>query len=249
MVYAALVFGDADHPAPARSFRSGNYSCSPDGLRFPRAGPAQSRNSWVESQRARYLSIGLLLAGIWLLLLCGSQLTQIISDRHNFRDLSLIRGDDRWVLLRPALFTQTLSAKHQLARARGGQLLPEFEVPRAPELKDLLEGLALRQITNHVGQTTIVQRVLTVPVFASGPVANATLALPIRIRSGVSWAEAGSFSLQFTRGRVTVRSVVRTSFSKSLFSSRRLCDHEPCRFFTFTSSACGLFLSICCPFV
>jgi hypothetical protein len=65
-------------------------------------------NGWLETQRARYLSIALILAGIWLLLLCGSQLAHIISDRHDFRDLGLIRNDDRRVLLRPALFTQTL---------------------------------------------------------------------------------------------------------------------------------------------
>ena len=65
-------------------------------------------NTWFESQRARYLSIALLLAGIWLFLLCGSQLAHIISDRNNFGDLSLIRNDDRRVLLRPALFTQSL---------------------------------------------------------------------------------------------------------------------------------------------
>ena len=65
-------------------------------------------NTWFESQRARYLSIALLLAGIWLFLLCGSQLAHIISDRHTFGDLSLIRDEDRRVLLRRALFTQTL---------------------------------------------------------------------------------------------------------------------------------------------
>ena len=65
-------------------------------------------NGWFESQRARYLSIALLLTGLWLLLLCGSQLAHIISDRHDFGDLSLIRNEDRRVLLRPALFTQTL---------------------------------------------------------------------------------------------------------------------------------------------
>jgi hypothetical protein len=65
-------------------------------------------NAWFESQRARYLSAALLVAGIWLLLFCGSQLAHIISDRHDFGDLSLIRDEDRRILLRPALFTQTL---------------------------------------------------------------------------------------------------------------------------------------------
>jgi hypothetical protein len=65
-------------------------------------------DGWFESQRARYLSIALLLAGLWLLLFSASQLAHIISDRHTFGDLSLIRNDDRRVLLRPAIFTQTL---------------------------------------------------------------------------------------------------------------------------------------------
>ena len=68
----------------------------------------ERENAWFESQRARYLTTALLLAGIWLLLLCGSQLTHIISDRQHFGDLLLVRDDDRRVLLRPALFTQTL---------------------------------------------------------------------------------------------------------------------------------------------
>ena len=65
-------------------------------------------NAWFESQRARYLSIALLLAGLWLLLFCASQLAHILSDRRSFGDLSLIRPDDQRVLLRPAAFTQTL---------------------------------------------------------------------------------------------------------------------------------------------
>jgi hypothetical protein len=65
-------------------------------------------DAWFESQRARYLSIALLLAGLWLFLFCASQLAHILSDRQSFGDLSLIRPDDQRVLLRPAAFTQTL---------------------------------------------------------------------------------------------------------------------------------------------
>ena len=63
---------------------------------------------WFESQRSRYLGAALLLAGIWLLLFCGSQLGHLVSNRHDFGDLHLIRNDDRRVLFRPAVFTQTL---------------------------------------------------------------------------------------------------------------------------------------------
>ena len=69
---------------------------------------ASGETGWFEFQRSRYLSTALLLAGIWLLLFCGSQLGHLISNRHGFGDLSLIREDDRRVLFRPALFTQTL---------------------------------------------------------------------------------------------------------------------------------------------
>lgn len=41
MVYAALVFGDADHLVPRRSFDSRDHPGLPDGLRFPRAGAAE----------------------------------------------------------------------------------------------------------------------------------------------------------------------------------------------------------------
>ena len=69
---------------------------------------ASAETGWFESQRSRYLSTALLLAGIWLLLFCGSQLGHLISNRHGFGDLSLIRAEDTRVLFRPAMFTQTL---------------------------------------------------------------------------------------------------------------------------------------------
>jgi len=71
-------------------------------LLVSRGGPAS------QAQRTRYLSIALLVAGLWLLLLCGSQIGDIISNRRNFGDLALINPDDTKVVLRSALFTQTL---------------------------------------------------------------------------------------------------------------------------------------------
>ena len=108
MVYAALVFGDANHLISDRSFYSGDYSCLSHGFCVPRTGPAKSRDYWFESQRARYLSTALLLAGIWLLLLCGSHSptsSQIATILEISRSLEMKIGG---VLLRPALFTQTL---------------------------------------------------------------------------------------------------------------------------------------------
>ena len=69
---------------------------------------ASGETGWFESQRSRYLCTALLLTGIWLLLFCGSQFGHLISNRHGFGDLKLIRADDTRVLFRPAMFTQTL---------------------------------------------------------------------------------------------------------------------------------------------
>jgi hypothetical protein len=59
-------------------------------------------------QRARYFRLALVVAGIWLLLLCGSQLGHLISDRHNFGTLELINPDDTRVAFRSTIFTQSL---------------------------------------------------------------------------------------------------------------------------------------------
>jgi hypothetical protein len=59
-------------------------------------------------QRVRYFILALVLAGLWLLLLCGSQLGHLLSDRHNFGDMFLINSDDTRVVLRSSLFTQSL---------------------------------------------------------------------------------------------------------------------------------------------
>jgi hypothetical protein len=68
-----------------------------------------SRNDGRSSaQRSRYLAVALAVAGIWLLLFCGSQMGHLLSNRHDFGDLSLINADDTRVVFRSALFTQTL---------------------------------------------------------------------------------------------------------------------------------------------
>ena len=68
---------------------------------------ASGETGSFEVQRNRYLSIAFLCAGIWLLLFCGSQFGHLVSNRHGFGDLVLIRPDDTRVLFRRALFTQT----------------------------------------------------------------------------------------------------------------------------------------------
>jgi hypothetical protein len=60
-------------------------------------------------QRTRYIMATLVVAGIWLFLLSGSQLGHLISDRHDFGDMLLIdRSDTTSVVFRKTLFTQTL---------------------------------------------------------------------------------------------------------------------------------------------
>ena len=56
----------------------------------------------------RYFKIALLLAGSWLLLLCGSQLGHLLSDRRDFGDMVMNSPDDTRVVLRPVLYTQSL---------------------------------------------------------------------------------------------------------------------------------------------
>jgi hypothetical protein len=59
-------------------------------------------------QRIRYFKVALVVAGIWLLLLCGSQLGHLVSNRHDFGDMFLIEPNDTSVAFRKTLFTQTL---------------------------------------------------------------------------------------------------------------------------------------------
>jgi hypothetical protein len=60
------------------------------------------------AQQTRYFKVALLVAGIWLLLLCGSQVGHLVSNRHDFGDMFLNNPSDTRVVLRSVLFTQTL---------------------------------------------------------------------------------------------------------------------------------------------
>src|ERR1700732_2170605 len=60
------------------------------------------------TQQTRYFKVALMVAGIWLLLLCGSQLGHLVSNRHDFGDMFLNNPSDTRVVLRSVLFTQTL---------------------------------------------------------------------------------------------------------------------------------------------
>jgi hypothetical protein len=59
-------------------------------------------------QRIQYFKVAILVAGAWLLLLCGSQLGHIISNRYDFGDMFLNNPSDTRVVLRSVLYTQTL---------------------------------------------------------------------------------------------------------------------------------------------
>jgi hypothetical protein len=59
-------------------------------------------------QRIRYFKVAIVVAGLWLLLLCGSQLGHLCSNRHDFGDMMLIEPNDTSVAFRKPLFTQTL---------------------------------------------------------------------------------------------------------------------------------------------
>jgi hypothetical protein len=59
-------------------------------------------------QRNRYFTVALTVVGIWLLLVCGSQVGHLLSNRHNFGDMYLINSGDTRVVLRSAMFTQSL---------------------------------------------------------------------------------------------------------------------------------------------
>jgi hypothetical protein len=59
-------------------------------------------------ERTGYFKIAFLMAGLWLLLLCGSQLEHLLSDRRDFGELVMNSPDDTRVLLRPVIFTQSL---------------------------------------------------------------------------------------------------------------------------------------------
>jgi len=59
-------------------------------------------------QRTRYFAMVFLMAGIWLLLFCGSQLGHLVSNRNSFGALILNNPSDTRVAFRSVLFTQSL---------------------------------------------------------------------------------------------------------------------------------------------
>jgi hypothetical protein len=59
-------------------------------------------------QQTRYFKVAFAVAGIWLLVTCGSQLGHLVSDRHDFGDMFLNNPSDTRVVFRSVLFTQTL---------------------------------------------------------------------------------------------------------------------------------------------
>jgi len=60
------------------------------------------------TQQTHYFKVAVLVGGIWLLLLCGSQVGHLVSDRHDFGDMFLNNPSDTRVVFRSVLFTQTL---------------------------------------------------------------------------------------------------------------------------------------------
>jgi hypothetical protein len=68
-----------------------------------------SRNGGQPSiQRIRYFKMALIVTGVWLLLLCGSQLGHLVSNRHDFGEMVLNSPTDTRVVFRSVLFTQSL---------------------------------------------------------------------------------------------------------------------------------------------
>jgi len=59
-------------------------------------------------QRTRYFTVAILMAAIWLLLFCGSQLGHMVSNRHNFGEMFLNNPSDTRVEFRSVLYTQSL---------------------------------------------------------------------------------------------------------------------------------------------
>jgi hypothetical protein len=68
-----------------------------------------SRNEGIgSSQRIHYFAVILAITGVWVLLLCGSQLGNIFSNRHDFGDLFLNNPGDTRVVMRSVIYTQSL---------------------------------------------------------------------------------------------------------------------------------------------
>jgi hypothetical protein len=66
------------------------------------------RSGQLDRQTLLYFRSLLLLFLVWLLLLVGSQLTLILSHRHDFGDIGLIQPELEPIVFRPTLFTQSL---------------------------------------------------------------------------------------------------------------------------------------------
>lgn len=59
-------------------------------------------------QRTRYFTLLLLVGGIWVLLLCGSQLGLLLTNRQDFGGIFMNNPSDTRVVFRSVIFTQTL---------------------------------------------------------------------------------------------------------------------------------------------
>lgn len=69
---------------------------------------SRGEDGQANAQRIRYFTVALVVTGIWVVLLCGSQLGHLLSNRHGFGDMFLIEPNDTSVVLRKTLFTQSL---------------------------------------------------------------------------------------------------------------------------------------------
>ena len=69
---------------------------------------SRGENGQTSAERIRYFTVALTVTGIWVVLLCGSQLGHLLSNRHDFGDMFLIEPNDTSVVLRRTLFTQSL---------------------------------------------------------------------------------------------------------------------------------------------
>jgi hypothetical protein len=66
------------------------------------------RGNQLTMERTGYFKIALLMMGLWVLLLCGSQLGHLLSDRRDFGQMVMNSPDDTRVVLRSVTFTQSL---------------------------------------------------------------------------------------------------------------------------------------------
>ena len=69
---------------------------------------ARIRGSMIPPQVQRYFGVLLSITLLWLFLLATSQMTLILTGRHDFRGVFMIDDEDTTVILRSSLFTQSL---------------------------------------------------------------------------------------------------------------------------------------------